>query len=405
MLHFLDTYNWIKGQTVFGVELIYNSKDNYTLIALELKINKKGVEISRRYVDSTLVQLAEENTKKNSVYISVGGKGVIHKKVKINEYSNDQELLNQVLPNALMKDFYLQKTLLPKYECWVSIIRKDMLDEFIDKIERLNLFAIQLYLGPFAIENTIRLLEKPVLLTATHELLIENDQIIQMNSLGSVSGGEEYNIEGEIINSHELIAFGTAFNHFMPTSKLVTISATKIEQLKDEFLNKNKLKVVGFSMVAIFFLIVMLNLVIANNYEKTHNELQYQVNSKKKYVEELKTLEKELKIKEQFVKGSGVARASKISYYTDQIAWSVPESIQLNQLFVNPLEKKINKAEDINFNYNSIKITGTVSRSIDLNNWIKVLKQYPWAVEINIISFIQENFSTAGEFQLELKIN
>ena len=405
MLDFLDKYNLIKGQTVFGVEIIFNTKEEFTLIALELSLNKTGIEVTRKFVGITLEELQKENKKNIPLYFSVGGKGVIHKKVKAEDNAKDQELLNQVLPNASMKDFYLQKSKIEGFESWVSVIRKDVLDNLIKKVTSLNLFGIQFYLGPFALENTIPLLDKINLLTSTHELIIENNSIIQLESLGSVANGEEYNIEGEVINSHELIAFGTAFNHFVSSVKINLISADKIAEVKEEYLHKNKLMVVGFSIVAIFFIVVMVNLMVANSYEKTHNKLQYQVNSKQKYVVELTRLQQDLAIKEQFIQSSGVAMASKISYYTDQVALSIPESIQLNQLFVNPLAKRVNKAEDISFNYNSIKIKGTVSRSIELNNWVKSLKEYDWVAEINIISFIQDNFKTAGEFEIELKIN
>lgn len=405
MLNFLDKYELIKGRSAFGVELVFNTKDSYTLIALELKSNKEGVEVSRRFVDITMEKLSKENTKKLPVYFTIGGKGVIHKKVKAEENTKNQELLNQVLPNASIKDFYLQKSKIEGFEYWISVVRKDVLDNLIIKIKGANLFGVQLFLGPFVLENSIQLLDKITVLTTSHELLIENNNIIQLDSLGSVSNGEEYNIEGEIINSHELIAFGSALNHFLPVIKLSPIFCDQIREFEEEYLNKNKLVSIGFAIVAFFFLVVMVNLMVANNLESTHNQLQYQVNSKKKYVLELAQLKEELKIKEQFIQGSGVARASKISYYTDQIALSVSKAIQLNQLFVNPLAKRINKAEDINFNFNSIKITGTVSRSIELNNWIKELKQYEWIAEINIISFIQDNFKTAGEFELEVKIN
>jgi hypothetical protein len=69
------------------------------------------------------------------------------------------------------------------------------------------------------------------------------------------------------------------------------------------------------------------------------------------------------------------------------------------------LSKKISKAEDINFNYNVIKISGTVDRSIELNNWIKHLQGYEWTQEVNIISFIQDNLSTPGEFEISILIN
>ena len=404
MLNFLDKYKLIKGQAAFGVELVFNTKDTYTIIALELTSTKEGVEVSRRFIDITLEELAKKNTKNIPVYFSIGGKGVIHKKVKAEDTVKDQDLLNQVLPNASMKDFYLQQSKIEGFESWVSIIRKDVLDGLIEKVEKLNLFGVEMYLGPFAIEKTIQLIDKISLSTTSHELIIENNNIIQLDSLGSVSNGEEYNIEGEIINSHELIAFGTVFNHFVSSTKIIPISSAKVEETKEEYLYKNKSLIVGFGIVAFFFVLVMTNMVIAGSYEKTHNKLQYQVNSKREYVVELTKLEEELKTKEQFIQSSGVARASRISYYTDQIGLSIPASIQLNQLFINPLTKKINKAEDINFNYNSIKITGTVSRSIELNNWIKTLKEYEWVSEINIISFIQDNIKTVGEFEIEVKM-
>ncbi len=405
MLNFLDQYKLIKGQAAFGVELVFNSKDSYTLIALELTSAKDGIEVSRRFVDITLEELAQKNTKKIPVYFSIGGKGVIHKKVKAEDNVQDQELLSQVLPNASMKDFYLQQSKIEGFESWVSVIRKDVLDGLIEKIEGLNLFGVELYLGPFAINNTISLLDKMTLSTTSHELIIENNNIIQLDSLGAVSNGEEYNIEGEVISSHELISFGTAFNHFVPSAKIIPVSVDKVAQLKEEYLYKNKALIGGFSIVAFFFIVVMANLLIANSYEETHNSLQYQVNSKRQYLVELTKLEKELTTKEQFIQSSGVARASRLSFYTDQIGLSIPTTIQLNQLFINPLEKRINKAEDINFNYNSIKITGTVSRSIELNNWIKSLKEYKWVNEIIIVSFIQDNLKTVGEFELELTIN
>ncbi len=405
MLNFLDKYKLIKGQAAFGVELVFNTKDSYTLIAIELSSTKDGIEVSRKLVDTSLEELSKVNTKKLPIYFSLGGKGVIHKKIKADENVKDQELLNQVLPNASMNDFYLQQSKIEGFEYWISVVRKDVLDGLIQKITRSNLFGVQIYLGPFVLENAIPLLDKMALLTTSHELIIENNNIIQLDSLGSVSNGEEYNIEGETINSHELIAFGTALSHFVSPDKIVSIDAQRVNEIKDEYYHRNKYVAVGFSMLIVFFLMTIINMLVGNAYQATNNELQYQVNSKKQFVDELVVLREEFNIKEQFVQNSGVTQASKISYYADQIALSVPESIQLNQLFINPLTKRINKAEDIQFNYNKIKVSGTVNKSIELNNWVKDLKQYEWIDEISIISFIQDNLREAGEFELEIQLN
>lgn len=405
MLDFLNTYHLIKGQAAIGVELIYNSKDNYTLIAIELTTNKNNIEISQRFIDIDFKELAQQNTKKLPVYLSIWGKGIIHKKIKFDEYTKEQELLNQVLPNALLKDFYVQQTVLSENECWVSIIRKDVLGTLTDIISTVHLFGMQVYLGPFVLENIMSLIEQSSLVTSTHELLLENNNIIQIDSLGSAFNGKEYTIEGEIVNSHEIIAFSTALSHFIPTQKLQPIAIEKITASKEEYLYKKKYTVIGFGILLIFFLTTVTNLLIANHYEYANNELQYEVDKKRKYITELEVLESDLKTKEQFIQNSGIIKASKISFYADQIAGSIPVSIQLNQLFVNPITKRITKAEDIQFNYKTIKVIGTVNKSIELNNWMKRLKKYEWIAEINIISYIQENVKKPGDFEIEITIH
>jgi len=404
MLNFLDKYKLIKGQSAIGIELIYNTKDSYTLVAVELTSTKEGIVVSRRFTDITFEELVKENSKKLPIYISISGKGIIHKKAKINEHTKEQELLNQVLPNASLKDFYLQQSIISTNECWVSIIRKDALDTLLQEIKSFSLFSIHIYLGPFVLENVIPLLPSVSILTTTQELIIENNHITHLDSLGVVASGDEYNIEGESINSHELIAFSSALSHFIPLTQLVSILCVEVEDIRQEYFHKNKYLVVGFSLVVFFFTITVVNMLINNGLQSTSNELQYQINSKKQYVDELTILNEQLTIKEAFIQNSGVTKASKISFYADQIALSVPTSIQLNQLFINPLSKRISKAEDIHFNYDTIKILGTVNRSIELNNWIKYLQEYEWAQEVNIISFIQDNLKTPGEFEISIII-
>ncbi len=404
MLRFLDKYQLIKGQVAIGVEIIYNTKDSYTIIAVELTANKGGVEISKQLMDVDFATLKKENLKNVPLNISIGGKGIIHKKVKTGEHTNQQELINQVLPNATLKDFYLQQVNINNNEAWVSIIRKDVLDDLIVEIKKYQLFGVQIYLGPFVLNNCLALIKTTSLITTTHELIINNNQIVQLDSLGSVASGEEYNIEGQIVNSHELLAFGSALSHFIPNQQLIPFNCNEVTMLHQEYLNKKKYLVIGLSLVVFFFVVAVTNMFVNIHYQSVNNDFQYEINSNQKFVEELELLKSELTIKEQFIQNSGVTKASKISFYADQIGMSVPPSIQLNQMFINPLTKRINKSEDIEFNYNKIKVVGTVNRSIELNNWIKILKKYAWAEEVNIISFIQDNLQTPGEFELAITI-
>lgn len=404
MLNFLNHIKFVRGLHAFGVEIIYNTKDSFTVIATELISSKNGIETGRKYTNITIEELAKENSKKLPIYLSLNGKGIIHKKVKTHEKTTPQELLNQVLPNANLKEFYLQQSIISKSECWVSVVRKELIDGLIKQITTLNLFVIQIYLGPFILENVTTIIATNSLLTTTQEITLENNHINHIDGLGSVAGGEEYTIDGEQVNSHELIAFSSAFSHFIPSRNIVPINCEEIANIQQEHLYKNKYTVVGFSMILFFFIITITNVFISNSIESASNELQYQITSNQQYYDELAHLKTALATKEQFIQNSGVAKAAKISFYADQIALTVPNSIQLDRLFINPLTKRINKAEDIHFTYNSIKISGVVNRSIELNNWIKELKTYEWVNDINIISFIQDNLKTPGEFEITVNI-
>lgn len=401
MFDVLNKYGLIKGSRAYGVELIFNSKDDYVLYAVEIQKIKEELIVASRLEKTSFTEISEANKKKYPVYLSIDGKGIIHKKITVNEHSKDQELLHQILPNAAIKDFYMQRTSISETENWVSVIRKELLDEVVEQIETLGLFCVQVSLGPFVIERILPLLKTSELVTNSHHLKIQQDRIT--NLLIPESSNYQYNLGGENIEKQYIVAFANAFSHFISTSNF-SIHHPKIKHLREEFYYKNKYTVIGFSMLVLFLVLTISNMLLYNSFQNTNNVLQFQLNSKQKYIGELNQLKEEVKLKEEFVQHSGLTQSSKMSYYADQIALGLPESIQLNELFINPLMKRIRKAEDINYQFNKISISGTVNKSIELNNWVKQLKNYDWISEVAIVSFLQDNLKISGDFEIEVSI-
>lgn len=405
MLDALNKYSLVKGTKAFGVELIFIAKDNYVLNAIELAQQKDKLEIVHRMENTSFAEIANLNTKRLPVYLSIDGRGVINKKLLVNEHSGDQELINQLLPNATLKDFYLQRTIVSDHENWVSIIRKEILDGIIEEIEKNHLFCVQLTIGAFTIENILSFINESEVKTSYHKIRIENHKIVDISALKEEDlTSHQYHIENDQLSSNELVPFANAFSHFVPSEHILPFNNTKIEHLNKEYYNRSKYITVGFSMLVFFLAITLTNMLLFNHYQQKNNELQAQINSKQQFVTELGQLKEEVKIKEEFVQHSGLTQASKTSFYTDQIALGIPTSIQLNQLFINPLLKRVRKAEDINYNFNKIILSGTVNKSIELNTWVKELKAYDWVSEVLIVSFLQDNLRTSGDFELEISI-
>ena len=100
----------------------------------------------------------------------------------------------------------------------------------------------------------------------------------------------------------------------------------------------------------------------------------------------------------------GILDASRTSYYSDQIAATVPTSIQLTELSINPLEKKLRKGEqEMVFQTNLIQVSGRAKRSTHLNNWIKTLKKYDWIKSVSILNYTQDNARVSGEFNIAIE--
>jgi len=53
---------------------------------------------------------------------------------------------------------------------------------------------------------------------------------------------------------------------------------------------------------------------------------------------------------------------------------------------------------------NTIHITGSVSQSIILNNWLKKLKKLEWIENVDIIEYNQEIASIPAIFELEIEL-
>lgn len=402
MLDGLHKYSLIKGNKSAGITLSYTSKQEFTLTGIVMHKKKDELVIENRFEASSWNAVLP--SEKLPIYLSIDGKGVLHKKLAISEHTNNQELLHQLLPNASLDDFYLQRSIISEHQCWVSVIRKNLLDEVVEAVSTNNLFLVSVCLGPFNLEHCLTVIPSVQIDTHATSLTIVNEKITDMQLLKEKKH-THYMIDQEKISSTEIVAFSNAFRHYFHHNDAADVSNEEINFLRQEYFNKNKFTVVGFALLILFFVLAITNMLVYNNYQNNNNQLQYELNTQQQHHNTLKQLKEELNTKKQFIQNSGLTQANKIAYYADQIAMTIPTSIRLNELTINPLHKKISKVEDINFEYKTIMVAGSVNKSIALNDWIKELKNYEWIKSIQIISFVQENLRTSGQFEIAININ
>ena len=403
MLKILNHISLIRGNNSLGLEVFFNSREEYDLVGVELSKSKDNVEVSRTWESFILAEVDKTVKQKLPVYVSLSGRGLVHKKLNVFDNTSDQELLHQLLPNASIKEFYVQKVFINENNYWVSVIRRDQLDPFLEELERHRLFVVDIQLGPFSMSRVLQLFDTNRFYTKEFQLDCDSESVIDIQKNSEVQV-ERYEVGNENITSDAVVAFAHAFTHFLPQVESTQLKLESVKNMKEEYLNKNKFTVVGFAAIVLFFIVTIGNMLINNRLQEHNNELQFKMNGNEQFVQEIASLKEELKVKEQFVQGSGLTQASRISFYADQIAETVPVSIQLDHIWINPLLKKVTKAEDLNFGFKDIKIIGQVNESIELNNWMNELRDKDWVSEVEVIGFNQDNYKTKGEFEIRLRI-
>ena len=114
-------------------------------------------------------------------------------------------------------------------------------------------------------------------------------------------------------------------------------------------------------------------------------------------------MKKEVGEKEKFFQNEGWMQSSQTSFYADRIAATVPESVLLSSLSVNPVDDKNSREKRKKlFHEGLIVLTGTCKRPIDLNGWIKRLKDFHWAKKVDVENYTYDSGDRMGKFRVEM---
>ena len=115
-------------------------------------------------------------------------------------------------------------------------------------------------------------------------------------------------------------------------------------------------------------------------------------------------LNKELTNKKNFLDKSGLLLGSKTSYYTDRLLYDMPEELQLTYLNVYPYMNATQDDSVPKFESKLILIKGICTKSITLNEWMKLMKSKEFVQDVVLDNYNQESKSVNGKFDLVVKL-
>jgi Tfp pilus assembly protein PilN len=402
--------NILQSPAVAGVELIFLQEGAYRLNYQVLKNKKNTVEPAQAGEGIASLEDLQKIIGNIPVLLTVNGKGIINKKISITEQDTDKTILGKILPNANPLDFYLQYTLPFDKIQIASVIRKNQLDEVIQEIGRLKMDLVSCTIGPFIVSAIAPLMEHYSsgsfkMKGQNYELELSDGLIADYKPVESEETVlTEILIAENKVNDKVLIAFAAAMSYYTGQNNILnTIPA--VNDMAGEYRQKRLFMVSGWSVLAFFLLTLLCNFFFYNNYSELQNRLSAKVYQNRDQLENYEKLNTDFTTKKAFLEKAGLLSVSRTSFYTDQLALDLPASILLTGLNVNPFEKKTNNMEEeISFLQNQVKVTGICKKSLELNEWIKLIQKKSWVKEVVLVNYTSEKSSTIGDFIINVKI-
>lgn len=398
--------SYLSKSNVCGVECVFSEAGiSYNYLILTVKKNKVEILKKGNSIDEQeILKIAKKNNA--PIVLNAIGKGIIFKAISLseNETSDINQLVKQFLPTINSIDFYVQFYKNDNSTGFLSICRKDQINELVQLFSNQKQIPVSLYIGPLVI-NTLAPLTKQLnfLYSSLYQLELTNGFIQKVNSF-EINTLKINSIDGITIPPQELISFASAFAYI--TQQIPFDSPNdEIMDLSSNHLQKLKLNVLIFALIGFIFLVSALNSVLFFQKFEEHHQLEVELNLYESKNAQITQLLESYQKKKTLIEQAGMFDNKKLSLFADKIGSSLPDEILLRELYFNPETGETEVDSLIDFKKNELIIKGNCDKSLILNEWINVLKSQSFIKSVNLQNFIFNSESHIPNFTLEIEIN
>lgn len=397
-------YSLLKGESSVGIFLKLDSVDGIQFDLIKTQRNKGIIEITDQQFDLPLTSISEYVSSQEVCYLSIVGSAIIHKKAVLSPDQKIEDLVTASLPQVKINDLYCQY-LSSNSSGFLSIVRKNVIDEILDELSSLSCCVIKVILGPFSLDPILKLQNKIDSIEAPpFKLKIVNQGIESIEKIVSPSTSK-YLFGDQEIESRQLLPYATSLTHFIGFENLSEINTSTIRRGKNEFIHQRIFKK-SFIAAPVFLLtLLIINFGLFSYYSSENNELRISYSSQLAKSEKIGSLGKDLEIKEKLLSLTASPSTSLITFFADEIASNMVEGIQLTELEIYPINQfLLSNERRIEFEYNKIKIVGNCYRPEELSSLINKLNALEWVKDISSPNYKWNEFSKKGIFNFEIKL-
>lgn len=382
------------------VEMEFHSDQEFFLRILEIKQKKSQIHFKTICQEKSEMEPFLNRVRGKSIILLLTGKGILTKKIS---GKSEEVQPEDVLPNSGKDDFYWQN--FPSgANSFATISRKQKVDEILRLMKENHVLVGETYLGFGVTHLASHLIEREEIHLPKANLIFQKEVLQEIQS---ATHEEETIIIGkqEIPSSFvPLLCAGLSFASHSEWQS--SIDSEEYQYFKNEWKQKSLFQKAGAIVLVGFLLILFGNYLAYQHYSQRYELLQEEVAYQQSEIDLLNTLNDELKDKHSLIGGTGMNKGYKVSILADKIGITVPATVQLTEMNIQPLESgKLKKDDKAAFETDRIILKGKIFKSTDINQWIKNIKSEKMVKDVVVSQYNQSLNENYAEFELTLNLN
>lgn len=394
--------NYHYKKEVCAIEIVFQEAGTiFYYTHLKTKNGKLEVISTSKSNDTLQIPAAIEKNKLPLVVV-VNGKGIILKKVQWNEGEerSPNSILQSNLSNLNVNDFYVQLIQQENATGFISLCRKDLLDSFLNSFKNAKLNLAEVFIGVPVVSALQPFWQSyNVVYTSLQTIQLTNntiDAVIPTETKESVN----FKIDDIQLTPTYVIGFASALSYLMRNVTVFNAN-DNLQNLALEHTQKNKLRFVQVVFIGIALLLSLSNVFFYSKYFTANNKLDTELNVYQGTNDEINRLLSDYQKKKDVIESSGVLNKNTLSEFADRIAITIPEGVQLTELYFNP---QILNDEDtlVSYQSNQLIIKGNCNKSLIINEWENVLKMQKFIKDVSLEKFSYNNEGIVPNFEIKI---
>ena len=351
--------------------------------------------------------LAEVNghIKKNSpLFLVVNTSNVLTKIVEVSK-EPDEALVHHTFPNLDFENFYYEVA--PVHgKTMVSIAKKTAIQTILAQFKEQKLSLIDFSLGISSVKTISAYVTQGTLYLSNTQIEMQEGSIGQKTPLldAENNGSFSNEINGLQVSDKGVLGFANILKYVSKDADYFVNFQDELTTHEKEFKDQRHFEILLKISLATILGVLLFNFLFFDHYYKQVETLKTssEVNStNKERLNELKILVEQ---KEERVNTILSTSNSKVSFYLDALAQSIPSSILLNVIQYQPLKKPPRPSKPIELQQKTIVISGATNDGAAFSSWLESLEALDWVSSAETTNY-DYGSSNSSNFSIKIELN